>query len=400
MIDVVQRPNGHLQRLPIEIRWEATRRHPYYLVFWEKAKCYYQGDLGEPPESQLRHIAALMLMNIGVAFDPVDPATSADELVSEEIDPAWLRGSVQPLTFRSTVIMLLGGLPPAERALVGSILQVSGSREYAKPGDDEQNSLQKQQALEQLTTLISPALDSFPDTPLYFIHMESAQRTIVKDVENLVNFWKKRRQIEKQTRFHANKVPVYLDVWDRREGWTGSRYDLTQEQTLSRIAQALNVPISTIANRYKVAFEIITGHAFSPDLWRRLMAPIKLSKTLGDPEAILNSPIRRRLESATQHRPVPDSVVSPNTDDPRFPGVVAQGATTPDPTDELDWLFDIEDLTAAGLSDEEIQQRLDLPNVTDVTYSARPPGRISRGMIALLLAGSELTVSNTPGSHP
>jgi hypothetical protein len=66
---VVSRPPGLLQDYPMRVRWEVTRRHPYYLIFWSNGLLYRQNLLGDPAQSLSRQVAALMLGTIGVRRD-------------------------------------------------------------------------------------------------------------------------------------------------------------------------------------------------------------------------------------------------------------------------------------------------------------------------------------------
>src|SRR3954470_6293930 len=151
---IVGRPPGQLHDYPIEVRWEVTRRHPYYLVFWNEALLYRQGTPGdESAQALLRHAAAMMLGSIGVTGEPVDPGTEFEKLIEGHPDPAFLTGSVQPITFRAVVAMLINGLPPAERAAVGALLMTADGDEYALPGDNDNRDLQKQLALGNLAQL-------------------------------------------------------------------------------------------------------------------------------------------------------------------------------------------------------------------------------------------------------
>ena len=112
---VLARPQGQLHDLPTEIRWEATRRHPYYLVFWRNALLYRKGEMSDEPEHQLLCQAAhMMLGTIGVTGEPVSPDTSFEQLDDGSLDPAFLSGAVQPMTPRAIAIMLISTLPPAE----------------------------------------------------------------------------------------------------------------------------------------------------------------------------------------------------------------------------------------------------------------------------------------------
>jgi len=190
---------------------------------------------------------------------------------------------------------------------------------------------------------------------MYYIHMGASQRTITKDVEEVTRRWKARREIPER-RVHTKKLPEYLQVWDLREGWTGDGYDLGQEKTLRQIAKKLGVPIHTAWGRYQSAFELITGHSFTPELWSRLLAPLKLSKTLGDAATIASAPMRRRLRTSVR-RDVPESVVRPPRDGSKDTGFVESRTMIVDP--EI-FLIDLKDLLAKGLSDEQVAEKLEI----------------------------------------
>jgi hypothetical protein len=121
--------------------------------------------------------------------------------------------------------------------------------------------------------LSNAALDSFPIAPLFYVHMGASQRTIAKDLGELVRRWKRKHSILER-RVHTEKLQSYLDVWDQREGWVNGRYERSRERTFLEIARALKESPSSVASRYRSAFEMITGHAFSPRLWFRLYGPV------------------------------------------------------------------------------------------------------------------------------
>jgi len=364
---VFSRPQGQLHDFPMEYRWEVTRRHPYYLVFWCEARLYHQREMGSGPEQGfLRHAAMLMLGLIGVNGEPVSPGTSFEDLGGCKIDPAFLSGAVQPMTLRAVSVMLINSLPPAERAVLGAILTTSGESEYAIVGDDAARSEQKRQALGRLAQMSSGALDSYPDAPLFYIHLGASLRSIERDLKNVVQRWKQRQGITER-RVHTKKLPKYLEVWDLREGWTGDGYDRTREQTFRMIARRLKLEVSTVASRYLSAFKMITGYEFSPDLWRRLIGPLKLSELLGDPTATLSVPVRHHLRSPVR-RPVSESVVGRPTDKAHVSGIVEQGSMIPDDMGSVDLRLDLEDLFKQGLSDEEITEKLELDSPDAVAY--------------------------------
>lgn len=357
---ILPRPAGQLHDFPVSVRWEVTRRHPYYLAFWQNALLYRQNILGDDPaQALLRHAALFMLGAIGVTGKPVNPEVSFEHLLEGDCDPAFMSGSVQPMSFRSVVAMLINGLPPAERAVVGSLLVTGGDAEYAVAGDDLDGPFQKRRALGHLACLNSPALDSFPEIPLFYVHLGASQRSIVRDMEDQVHRWKKRRKLG-SAQIHTGKLSNYLSIWDLREGWTGGGYDRSSELTFAEIGRKLEIKaLSTVSNRYRSAFQMITGYEFSPEIWWSLFGPLKYSELFGTPDRILSARTRRRLSSPVP-RPVPDSVVSPQRDDTRPIGTVDRGSFVDDDIEATDLWIDLRALIDQGRSDEEISELLEI----------------------------------------
>jgi hypothetical protein len=262
------------------------------------------------------------------------------------------------------IATLIHALPPAELVVVGAIMRTAGDIENAVPGDAAGRPLQKQKAMNFLMRMPSPALDSCTAAPLFYVHLGASQRSIARDVEDQVRRWKRRRGIGER-RVHTDKVPLYLNVWDRREGWTGSGYEMSRERTFQQIAQELRQPLSTVANRYRSAFELVTGHEFKPDLWWRLMVPLKYRLRCGDPAQALSAPMRHRLLTPSR-RPVPDSVISPPTEQAHASGTVERESSVDDNWLETDLRMDLAELTARGLPDAEIARRLELRDENDI----------------------------------
>lgn len=366
---IVSRPPGQLHDLPIQVRWEVTRRHPYYLVFWQEALRYRReaSSVDHSDRTLLGLAAVLMLGSIGVTGEPVGPETEFDKLIGDHIDPAFLTGSVQPISFRAIVAMLISGLPSAEREAVGSLLLTVDDDAFAVPGDNADRDLQRQFALENLMRFASSALDSCPEIPLFYIHLGASQRSIARDVEDQTRRWKERLGLG-SSKLHTAKLDDYLRVWDLREGWIGSGYDRSRELTFAKVGRELKISsISTVANRYRSAFEMITGHRFTPELWWRLLGPLKASELLGGAAAAFSAPVLHHLRSPAR-RPVPDSRVSPRTDEDHPVGMAEAGSAIRDDIEQVDLLMDLQDLIGRGLSDEEIAHRLELKDPGAVAY--------------------------------
>ena len=118
-----------------------------------------------------------------------------------------------------------------------------------------------------LGRIASPTLDSCFEIPLFFVHLGASQRSILRDMEDQVRHWKACRELG-TSKVHTANVADYLKVWDLREGWRpGGGYDRSKELTFAEVGRRLRSgSISTVANRYRSAFEMITGHPFKPDL--------------------------------------------------------------------------------------------------------------------------------------
>ena len=96
---LVGRPAFQLRSLPLRFRWEATRRHPYYLWCWETKTIL---ERQEWPRNQVVPAQmAIMAIGrlIGYSGEIMDPATSF-ETISEmgQVDGAWASGAIEPVT--------------------------------------------------------------------------------------------------------------------------------------------------------------------------------------------------------------------------------------------------------------------------------------------------------------
>jgi len=358
-VPIFSRPPGQLQDFPIEYRWELSRRHPIYLLFWKDAVHYFSSELGDTEEEKyVRHISSVLLQKIGITGKPIDPSSSIEELMTEDINPAWLSGSVTPPTVRGLVIMLLEILPPAERAGIGAIFSTSGLNEYGIDGDNEACYLQKIKSLKQLQAMSSSVLDSFIQIPLVNIHVTASQRTIERDLGQQLRYWKKKRGITEQ-RLRTDKLPLYLTVWDLREGWTGGGYDYSTEKPFDSIAKDLKEPLSTIISRYKSAFAMITGHPFSPESWWRFFGVLYFSSLFKKTEDSNFTRVKRRMKSPSRV-PIPETVLKKNTETATSSGVLNQLKAELAPDELKDFLLDFEHCMAEGLGDEEIAKRLEI----------------------------------------
>jgi hypothetical protein len=189
--------------------------------------------------------------------------------------------------------------------------------------------------------------------PFWYVHVEASQRRIQKDMERLVRAWKARRESPKR-RLRKKKLDEYLQVWDAREGWTGCRYDERQSLKFPVIARQRNKKVSTVFEQYREAFQLITGHPFSYELWYRLIAPFHVSQLLRKGDDYLTRPVRRRLQPNSR-RPVPESVlVAPNQKDGRRPDFFAANNDEPTANGPSDFFLEVMTAIRTGASDQQI----------------------------------------------
>ena len=345
----VLRPPTVLMEVPVAFRWEVTRRHPYYLRFWELAHRHHQQPSADPQQRDLEWSAVLILQGIGMGDDPPHPGTELENLGGGSLSQAWESGAVAPITLRGLVGLLLTALPPEARQEVGQFLVASG-----QPGNDATRRLY--QSLTELNSLKSPELACFPRALVVGINGDAPQRVVVQAVEQLVRGWKEERNIPERRR-RDDKLEDYLAVWDLREGWAGDRYHGDQEKTLRQIAEQLAVPLSTVANRYRSAFRLIVGRDYAPELWARVMGFLKVCDILGPelPRRTLRRPWR-----SPQRQPVSETVLGGATAGDSPSRLLQTLGVSQAETDYVDLVLDIQDLVKRGRSNEEIMAALEL----------------------------------------
>ena len=235
---------------------------------------------------------------------PVSASSAVNPRAKKKPTPtmrcAWLSGAVHSITLRGIAAMLIAALPKETLGYVGLKLVEAGC-------DDRENEPPRRaQAIQDLVTLDKPGLDCYPDEPIVSVNPAASGRQITEAVSDLLKHWKKQRGLEEK-RDRSDKYPDYLRVWDLREGWTGSAYDLSQEKKLKEVAVELRLKLSTVGKHYRSAFEMIIGHPYSPDMWIRVFGVNKFADLTGEG---IQGPVthRRPLVSPTR-RPIPESVL-------------------------------------------------------------------------------------------
>lgn len=281
--------------------------------------------------------------SLGVGNSTVDPRLSFSELSSAGPDAAaWLYGTAHPITLGGQLSILVAALPPQTLAKIGRLL-VNCFADGAEGG--------RATALQSLLNLQDPALAAYADVPFLSISPTASTRELQRDLPVALKPWRDRPGIV-LTRDRSEHVIKYLQVWDRREGWHEGQYESSAERTFRQIGGDLKLSLSTVNNRYRSAFELITGHPYSPALWFKIFGPMKFSRLFGDEVGPIS--LRRPQRSPVPH-PVADAVVSATV---HGPSIVEFRAHTFDDQRLCDLRLDVAELRAQGKSYSEICREL------------------------------------------
>lgn len=339
------RPIEVFNQLPVEYRWEFTRRHPYYLAFWRPVRESREQLSTDAAIRFAQQAASLILaaINVGPSVLPPDPQDEFATLGMNTIGDGWEGGAVAPAMFRTMACTLLLALPKAERAQLGRLLNESA--EY-----DSRDATKMAPIFQQLAALPGEVWKRFPDVPLISINLQASQRAITEAVETLVRRWKLERAIT-ETRRRDDKLEEYLAVWDLREGWSEGRYDGAQEKQFHEIAAQLRLAMPTVVNRYRTAFQYLTGHDYRPELWIRLFGPGKLSRESnpdGDSRVARYRPWRTR-----NLRAVAESVLLPGRSEGDNPQFLAGAGITESDLGYVELQLDVQTLIERGDSNEK-----------------------------------------------
>lgn len=350
-LGIFRRPVNQLRALSIQHRWEVTRRHPYYLQYWQLARQFHDAETATNQDAEMMRILAVHILGaIGVSLATVNPQLEFKDFAAEDNDPratAWLYGTVHPISFRGQLSLLMAALPPATLARIGQLLVACFS------DGSEQGRVT---AALQLLQLQDPALDRYADEPFLSVAPTASVREVQRDLPVALKPWRDRpgQVMHRDRSAHVNK---YLQVWDLREGWTAGGYDNAAERSLREIAEQLKLSISTVSNHYRSAFELVTGHPYSPDTWLKVFGPLKLSSLFHDEAGPIA--LRRPLISPVP-RPIPDQVISPASSQSSFVesnAIIDEGRKMTDSNME-DVRMDIKAMLEEGLTFEEMCLRL------------------------------------------
>lgn len=357
------RPAGQLGSLPVESRWEVTRRHPAYLSFWTAARDYFAGVQSRSVQEQLvRPTAALIVNSIGVSGAAPDPRLSFGELDEAATRSSWLSRAITPVSFRGLLARLLVILPPAEFLDVMSRITNAMQAESGETAQRFAGLLEMQR--------IEGALDQSGPEPLVSVNPRLANGIIQRDLDILLGEWRERLDIS-VGRDRSDSIPDFLQVWDSREGWREGEYHSDGEHTLKEVSKSLDISESNANSRYRRAFELITGYEYSPTRWVRFMGIVKLSQV--SLERLGHVTRSRPLKDRTP-REVPESTLV-NANESR--GIMSRLSEQVSARNvELrDLMIDIAELVKAGRTNAEIHNQLEInEDISEVIQLVRTRG--------------------------
>lgn len=251
-------------QLPLDYRWQFTRRHPYYLTFWR----YARGDFVHeaPDDPILAEFAPQVLLLIGVTSEPFDPAKPhLDDDTSRYSH--WESGAVTKPTNLSLAYALVAGLSQSDLSLLSHLLF-----QTAQIGDADERFMF---AFRHLAHFGPDNLASPTVAPFLAIDPEASQRAVGRALSVFHREIAHSNSDGPQRRRH-DVLPDCLLTWDLREGWTGADYDVSRERPFSDIARELQTPITTLHDQYRAAFRYLSGHRYTYTNWLKLFQVRKL----------------------------------------------------------------------------------------------------------------------------
>jgi hypothetical protein len=343
---LVLRPTQAYLRLPLRYRWEATRRHPYYLCWWRVAA----GAVPAQADNSSRREFAQLILSSALQVGDVwpDPATSYDSLGNSPGMQPSEGGALAPLTRRTHLSQLIRDLDGESFARLIFLL-IPLTLPITEGGRENQYEL-----IRAIVGMDLPELDEVPDRCLFSFNPHAPLQALIKDFSALVRQVKRANGIT-ESRRRDEKLRAYFEVWDAREGWDGAAYDRSSELSLKQVAARLKRPLKTVSNQYRSAFRVVTGHPYTPDLWLRVMASWKWLQHAPAVLTRVGRPLNPR-----RTREAPATRVVDRVEHAEF---LRGAGVTPEDLANQSLLTDIRDLIAAGDADATIYRSLDLSDL-------------------------------------
>jgi len=266
----VWRPPSAVDQLPLRYRWEFTRRHPYYQMFWAIPQASRSTDA---VQGSLVEIAELILAGVNVTGDTIPPATEWDDLSPDDTWSIWRQGAISRIQLKGLVAMLAVSLP--KDALESVSVQLWGAAQL--DDDDIQG---KYNLFRSIAHGDFPGFEDYLPDLIVTIRPQATERNISSAISEIVREYREQHDIP-STRTRVDRFDDYLRAWDLREGWHAGAYYKDRERTLEAVAAQARRPRSTVMDHYRSAFQLITGVEYSPEVWLQIVGRFKLAGYLG-----------------------------------------------------------------------------------------------------------------------
>ena len=265
----VSRPIATVEHLPLRYRWEFTRRHPYYQMLWQ-----LPGDTtGTVPASQ-RELAELLLSCVNVSGATVSPATEWEDFSPDESWSIWTDGALSQVQLKGLVATLIGVLSRDSLRSVSTLLWQASQL-------DESDRDAEYKLVKSVLHGDFPGFEDYLPDLTVTISASASEKSIAGAVAKIVQNYKSEHGIAPTRIQTGKKYDEYLSAWDHREGWSNGDYDRDGEQLLKDIAKETRLSITTLHDRYKACFQLITGVEYSKDAWLEIVGQYKLAELVG-----------------------------------------------------------------------------------------------------------------------
>ena len=226
--EMLRRPEFHLDRLPLEFRWEVTRRHPVYLQIWQIWRTSQSSGEGLGWDQVRRHPVFLNAASaIQVFGEPIDPAVSFEDLPEENVSSLFFRDALQPVSVKAIAGVLM------------KMMSAEGLRTLAQTlyhcADGKDGQIHPQQVLDDLADFLhtqDPKLNALLDAPFYSVSPVAPREQLMTDLAAAQAQWRARLELP-TSRDRSNDYPNYLSAWDKCEGYGSGEYRRREMNHLS-----------------------------------------------------------------------------------------------------------------------------------------------------------------------
>lgn len=176
--------------------------------------------------------------------------------------------------------------------------------------DGKEERCEPEEVLEALSDLVhsdDPELTALLNAPFYCVSPVAPRERCQADLASVQAEWRRRLNLSTR-RERSSNYGDYLRAWDLREGWSQGEYWRERVQTIADMASSLGESPTTVRNWYVRAFQLISGHEFTPEKWLELMGSQQLSELFGvtpSPTVLrraARSPQRREVDATTLTR--------------------------------------------------------------------------------------------------